>query len=291
MAVEVVERQLPDELDVRHQCRRLREPRLPAGVRRLGRWLHQEDRNRGDLCRRHGLRRQPLTGGVYPAKYPTQQAWEDAQVSFISYVGDALRARGYYLLANTICYIRDNRGSDDGSLTAGFWKRLAPHVGGFMSEYWIQTSNDTTRLRAEGNGEWSRNWSGWLNLMTVAQNAGADFFAEMYGSSSNTNIMRYGRGSFLLGWDGHGGAFEWTPDDGRTDPWSPEWTMDIGTPTAARYKVGVGWRRDYTGGTVIVNPDPSRGQSFQLGGTFYRPDGSTLTSVTLGPTEALILRR
>ena len=231
-----------------------------------------------------------LTGGAYPAKYPNQKAWEDAQVSFINYVGDALRAKGYYVKISSVCYVPEDRASNDGSLTAAFWSRFASHVSGIKSEYWMQTSNDISRLRAEGNGDWTRHWSGWMNLMNVAQKAGADFFAEMYGSSSNTNIMRYGRGSFLLGWDGNGGAFEWASDGGQSDPWSPEWTMDIGVPTGARYKVGVGWRRDYSGGTVILNPDPSASQTFQLGGTYSKPDGSALTSATLGPTDALILR-
>ena len=64
-----------------------------------------------------------LTGGVYPAKYPTQQSWQNAQVSFITTVGNALKAAGYYVVANSICYIPGNPGDNDASLTAA-WGRL-----------------------------------------------------------------------------------------------------------------------------------------------------------------------
>src|SRR4051812_25015182 len=41
----------------------------------------------------------PMTG-VEAAKYPTQQQWAGAMLSFVSAVGNALHAKGYYLLVN-----------------------------------------------------------------------------------------------------------------------------------------------------------------------------------------------
>jgi hypothetical protein len=231
-----------------------------------------------------------LTGGVYPAKYPTQQAWENAQVSFISTVGDILKAHGYYVMVNATCKIRGNAASNDGSLTAAFWQRLAPHVSGLCSEYWQQLPSQPTTLRLDGNDTWMHFWSSWQSLVNVAQNAGVDFFAAMSGSSTATNIMRYGKASFLLDWDGKGGAFMYLSDGGSTDPWNPEWTTDIGTPAGAKYQVGVGWRRNYTAGTALVNPNPTTSQQFALGGTYLMADGTAVTSVTLAPGEGIVLR-
>jgi threonine/homoserine efflux transporter RhtA len=228
-----------------------------------------------------------LTGGKYPTKYPTQQAWEDAQVAFVQSVSQALRGRGYYVLIQAIKFISGDPGSNDGSLNAQFWGRLAPYPSGIQSEYWMQDPNTVTRLRASGS-QWYQQWDAWANLANIAQNGGADFFAMMYGGSSNVDIMRYGKASFLLMWDGSGGAFTYDLSSG--DPWNAEWTTDIGQPSGSRYQVGVGWRRQYTGGTVILNPSPSSSQTFSLGATYARADGSNVTSVTLAPTTALVLK-
>ena len=42
----------------------------------------------------------PSSGGTFPAKYPSNAAWENAMVSFVAAVGQAVRANGYYLLVN-----------------------------------------------------------------------------------------------------------------------------------------------------------------------------------------------
>jgi hypothetical protein len=228
---------------------------------------------------------------AYPAKYPNRRAWEEAQVSFVAAVGDALRAHGYYVLANATCFVRGDLGSNDGSLTASFWRRLAPHVSGLMSEYWLQLPTDPTTVRRQGTDDWMYHWSTWQRLVEVAQEGGADFFALMYGSATSTSVMRYGKAAFLLDWDGRGGAFIYTPDHGTTDPWNPEWTMDIGSPSGPKQQIGVGWRRDFSAGVALVNPDRSTPQQFRLGGTYYQADGAAVSSVTLGPGQGLILQR
>ena len=59
------------------------------------------------------------------------------------------------------------------------------------------------------------------------------------------------------------------------------------------YAVSTGWRRDYTAGTVIVNPNaPTAGPiTFNLGATYTDPNGNQVTSVTLQPVRAMILSK
>ncbi|HEY4869400.1 MAG TPA: hypothetical protein VII79_05275, partial [Candidatus Dormibacteraeota bacterium] len=98
------------------------------------------------------------------------------------------------------------------------------------------------------------------------------------------------RASFLLAWSGRtGSALFYRPDPDLVDPYAAEWTNDVGTPAGNRYAVGAGWRRQFTGGTVIVNPSAGASQTFALGGTYRMPDGSSASSITLGPTSALVL--
>jgi putative glycosyl hydrolase-like family 15 (GHL15) protein len=232
-----------------------------------------------------------LTDNTYPAEYPTPQAWQNAELSFIRYVGRALKSQGFYVLASASGRIRGDVRSDSAELTKRFWRSLAPFVSGLYSEYWLQLPTDSSTLRAAGSANWQQWWGQWQSLVGVAQSANVDFFAEMYGTSASTSVMRYGRASFLLDWDGKGGAFLYIPDEGTTDPWNPEWTLEVGRPARRKYRVGVGWRRDYTAGVTLVNPSPTTPQTFSLDGTYYRPDGTAVTSVTLDPTSAVILRR
>jgi Hypothetical glycosyl hydrolase family 15/Bacterial Ig domain len=237
-----------------------------------------------------------LTGGVYPSKYPNQQTWEDAQVNFVAAVSAALRAKGYYVLvqANGRKTTASGYANDSAQTTNEFFARLAPLADGVLSEYWMETPADKVNptLRPSGTSDWYQHWDEWLGVMDTVQSRDADFFTLMYGSGSTTAgiaAMRYARASFLLGWDGSGGAVMFKTTD-TSDPWNLEWTANVGQPTGDMYRVGVGWRRDFTGGTAIVNPSSSSSQTFALGATYKKADGTSVSTVTLGPTRALVLR-
>jgi hypothetical protein len=58
----------------------------------------------------------------------------------------------------------------------------------------------------------------------------------------------------------------------------------------AKFRVGVGWQRNFTGGTVVIDPDPTTSQTFPLGRTYLLPPLTVQTPVTLTPGTALILR-
>ena len=105
--------------------------------------------------------------------------------------------------------------------------RLAPSVDGLMSgKNWLQHPLDGTKLRGIG-AEWWKNWDGWGNLVSVAESMNRDFFGLQYASNTNTRVMSYGKASFLLYWNGAGGAYMFNPD-GSGDPWNTAWTTDVG---------------------------------------------------------------
>ena len=167
---------------------------------------------------------------------------------------------------------------------------LAPYVNGLQNEYFEQAAIDF-KLYYVDPTNWRGAWLGWLRLVGVIQNAGVDFYGGMRGDATETGKMMYGKASFLLAWNGKGGGFFWQSKSVSVDPWHSAWTTWIGTPTAARYQVGVGWRRDYTAGTVLVNPSPTSAQTFNLGASYTNPAGQTVTTVTLQPTTAIILQK
>ena len=190
--------------------------------------------------------------GGFPAKYPDNPSWEEATMSFVSYVGPALRAKGFYVLVNAAAYHHEDPARDNGASYARFYKRLAPYVDGIMNEYWVQSTEDVAQLRSVGTDA-NDYWEGWQQLVSVTQKAGADFFGLTYGSGDDRRAIRYGRASFLLDWDGRGGAFMWVPTD-RHDPYHEVFVKDLGRPVAPKSERRTGvWQRTYRRGVVLLN--------------------------------------
>jgi hypothetical protein len=188
---------------------------------------------------------------VFPPAYSTQKAWEAAMVDFVDYVGRDLKRRGYYVLVNAVKFVPQHARSDTGRLTREFWSRLAPSVSGLLMEFWLQNTVD---LKTRGLGpEWFQQWPGWQALVSAAQRRGADFFGLMYGDGTNWRAMRFGRGSFMLDWNGKGGAFVFHVADG-SDPFDTAWVRQLGSPVAPKVRRAQGvWQRRYERGVVVVN--------------------------------------
>lgn len=229
----------------------------------------------------------PLAGSEASA-YPTQQAWAAAQLSFIRAVGSALRAHGYYVLASASGYVPGDPGDNDGTTTASWWRKLNPYVSGLMNEYYGEISNGSNRLRSTGES-WMQNWEGWQRLVRIAQAHGRDFVGLTWGQPGDTRTMIYGKASFLLDWDGRGGAFVYAPTN-NGDAWNGAWTQNLGKPRGRKRAVGGGWLRRYGHGVVLLNPSPSADQSFALRGRYVGADGRVVKTATLPPTTGLILR-
>jgi Hypothetical glycosyl hydrolase family 15 len=229
---------------------------------------------------------EPMTGAE-AARYPDQPDWAAAQLSFVAAVGQALKARGYYVLVNASGYIPGEAASDDGGNTVAWWRQLGPYVNGLMNENYQQVPDGSDAPRASGPA-WTQNWDGWQQLLETAQSMGNDFYGLDYGGASDAAAIDYGRASFLLDWNGGGGAFMYSDPNG-SDVADSALTTDIGEPAGVKEQIGAGWMREYTAGIALVNPDPDSSQTFDLGGTYLAPDGEDVSSVTLPPTSGMIL--
>jgi hypothetical protein len=210
------------------------------------------------------------------AKYPAESHQAAATRSFLAAVGPALRSAGHLAIANV------------SSTTPAIWQDWLQFPSGVMQEYFTKWGTGADR-HFTGN-----DWIYRQSFYQAAQQAGKIFLGLTYAPPGDVRSMRYSRASFLMDWNGGPSAviFEpvrsnWT---GGGDPWSPEWTIDIGTPTGAKLAVGHGFRRNFTGGTAVINISASAAQTFDLGATFLMPDGAQVTTVTLQPATALILR-
>src|SRR5205823_5740854 len=79
------------------------------------------------------------TGGVVPAKYPSESSWWSAMAGFADAVGPALKAQGLYVAAEAFAW--DDSGTTDnntGSYDVSWWRRVAPDLSALFCEYFEQ---------------------------------------------------------------------------------------------------------------------------------------------------------
>ena len=234
-----------------------------------------------------------IHGSAPSPAYPTNASWNPAVKSLFVSVGSYLRQQGFYLAANAAV-----AGDATGEQTQLWWSDLASAFDGSTQEYFEQHGFDFS-LAYNGNTSAS-DFNDRLGFVDIAQALGKDFFGGMHydflcatgPACTLYEALMYGEAAFKLKWDGSGGGYR-MQQSGSIDPWNAAWTQNIGTPSGAMYAVSTGWRRDYTAGTVIVNPNaPTAGPiTFNLGATYTDPNGNQVTSVTLQPVRAMILSK
>jgi hypothetical protein len=122
--------------------------------------------------------------------------------------------------------------------------------------------------------------------------AGKDVYLVSQGNSNaETARFRYGHALYLLV-SGPRVSYRFHNAGIYVTLWDfPEYQFNLGDPTGSRFLVSPNvWRRNFTNGVAIANPDASASQTVALGGTYLTPDGATVTSVTLGPRQGMALR-
>jgi hypothetical protein len=207
------------------------------------------------------------------AAYPTDAAYEAATRSFLARVSAKIMAQGSLVLPN-INY----------DCWEACWSNFIQYTSGGVREWW--TKNTKGYAGQYGDNGWD-----WANsFLRLTQQAGKIFIGITYAPRDDVRSMRYARASFLLDWNGGPSALSFEPAQEATDPWNDEWTADLGAPTGRRYQAAGVSRRDFAGGTVVVNASSGTSANVPLGGTYVAPDGSLVTSVTLAPMTAAILR-
>ena len=238
----------------------------------------------------HAMRRSGFDGvmmddtNLYPGHCMDGQILEysdaeyrQATLAFIHAVGPAIMSAGYIAMPNVGLATWDPAQTDAA-------RDVALHVSVYNREFFVRWE--------EGSALFTRTtWSNDLALMDEIVGAGTPFNTVVYGSATDVAAQRYARATFLLGWDGQdGSALMYRPSaDGI--PYPAPWAADIGLPMAARYAVGAGWRREFDGGTVVVDPSATTSQTFALGGAYSDGRGRCVTSVTLAPATGLVMPR
>jgi len=213
--------------------------------------------------------------GTPIAEYETDEAYGDAVVEFMEAVGPVLIDAGLLVAPN----IAMNPWED---VMRGQALAIAPHTTHITREYWMRW-DDSENFTGP-------NWESTLSFYEDVEALGVGFLALTYGPGHEGVLQgqRYGRASFLLAWDGVADS-AWGYQDEQVDPWTDEWAIDPGLPVETRRADGVGWRRAYTGGTVLVNADETASRTFSLDRPHIDGDGNLVSELTLQPGRAMVL--
>jgi hypothetical protein len=212
------------------------------------------------------------------AKYQTPAAWRAATRSMLATVGPALKSSGLLAVPN----LSAPWAADYDAHTT--WSDWLQFTSGAAQEYYSKWGADSSSWFAGSD------WTYRQKFQTLTEQAGKIFIGITYAPKSDTRSMAWARANFLLFDEPASDSaliFELSDPEAQ-DPYEPDWTADVGTPVGARFQVGSAWRRDFSGGTVLVNPTGST-VTVALEQTYLRDDGSSTTSVTLGPTSGAIL--
>ena len=213
------------------------------------------------------------------ARYPTSASWRAATRSMLAVVGPGLTAAGVLAMPN----LYTPWASDyDAQAT---WSDWIQFTSGAVQEHYSKWGS--------GSSGWfsGNDWTFRQQFQALTEKAGKIFLGITYAPKDDVTSMAYARANFLLLDDpADGGALLFEPSNPEAqDPYASSWTVDIGRPAGARFRVGAAWRRNYTGGTALVNPTTSP-VTVQLGRPYLEPDGTSTTTVTLRETTGAVLR-
>ena len=215
--------------------------------------------------------------GRVSTQIPTDRAMYAASEQFLEHSATRIKSAGFMAVPNVAFHWDD-------------WKNVlkdwTPYVSGWENEYFVKWGLSDDEKRFSGNDwQWKVRMAEWCAARDVP------LLAVTYSTADDRAAQLYHRASWLLTWNGRTGSSIFVPEEDFTDHWLAAPTVDIGLPLGRRYSVGDGvYRRDYTDGSVLVNPTSSGSTSATPGG--YRSlGGRRVDNVRLAPTSATILRR
>jgi Hypothetical glycosyl hydrolase family 15 len=208
------------------------------------------------------------------AEYPTDAAYQAAVGSMLAYAGPRIQAAGKLAIPNI-----------------GSWneypevvERWLHYVSGGVEEMFAKWSTKAGE-GYQGPAEWQTQ----IEEIQTTERMGKYFLAITQSEAGDTQAIRYGWASTLLGADGH--TVYTAAANYTTETWSSEYEVPLGAPTSAAIKLTSGaWERSFADGLVVVNPTSSA-IDVSFGGSYSGSGLTNATGATLGANSAVILAR
>ncbi|HYN90187.1 MAG TPA: putative glycoside hydrolase [Ardenticatenaceae bacterium] len=174
--------------------------------------------------------------GITPAAYPDDASYQAAVEAFLAYISSAyFKPEGRLLQAN-VTGVRD----------PAVWFRYLQYLDGAMEEGW--------------GVDWSSGylsparWEEHLSRVEQTQALGKNTIVVSQGAREDWSRQQFAFASYLLVSDGRA-SFRYSDSSSYRHVWLySNYDLDLGQPLGPRYANGSAWQRDFTNGSVVVDP-------------------------------------
>ncbi len=178
-----------------------------------------------------------VTRGISLAAYPDDLSFQSAVEGFLVYI-----ERSYSLLLHRPILANIVSVADQAT-----WNRYIRHLDGAMIESFVTDSSESQLPASE--------WAQQMSLAEAALAQGKTLILVSQGRQQDEKLQRFAFASYLLIANGNA-AFRYTNADAYLEAWMyPDYDLKLGSPLGSRYLDGDMWRRDFSHGKVVVNPD------------------------------------
>jgi len=177
-----------------------------------------------------------------PAKYPTDAQYLAATQGFLKYMYTSyFQPNGKLLFANIVARKDDTQ-----------FVSYLDYLDGAMHEGW--SIDNPKRWRPAST------WEQQMTLAEQAQAKGKFIILVGQGTQGDNELQRFAFASYLLVANGKA-AFRYANSSAYRNAWLYDnYNIDLGAPLGPRYLSGKTWRRDFTRGSVTVNPETHEAQ-------------------------------
>ncbi len=169
-------------------------------------------------------------------RYTTDAKFQAAVMGMLSYLRQGYFAGSGKILSGNVVSRQDDT----------FFTDAMASLDGAMHEGWAIDSPNRWRPAAD--------WEKHMALAEQAQAAGKFIILVSHGEQNDLELQNFAYASYLLITNGKA-SFRYGSDEAYNQAWLyPNYDLPIGTPLGPRYQNGTAWQRDFSNGTVTVDP-------------------------------------
>ncbi|MEK7324837.1 MAG: putative glycoside hydrolase, partial [Chloroflexota bacterium] len=182
-----------------------------------------------------GLGKRRLWGAL-PAAYPDDASYRSAITGFLEYLYTSyFQPEGRLLQANIIAL-------DDG----GAWLEYLQYLDGAMDESFAMGWSDDYLSVVQ--------WEAEVSRAEETQALGKHVVLVSQGDRDDAERQTFAFASYLLASNGRA-SFRYADNEAYREVWLySNYQLDLGAPLGPRYRAGSVWRRDFTQGSISVDP-------------------------------------
>lgn len=175
--------------------------------------------------------------GNLPAAYPDDASYQSAIQRFLKFLSEEYFQPNHKLLFANLVARKDDAD----------WVNQINYLDGAMHEGWALDWPDGYRS--------AETWEKHMKLAEQSQQMGKFIVLVSQGTQEDTTLQRFAFASYMLINQGRA-AFRYANSDHYRDIWLYDnYADDLGESLGPRYRVGSAWKRDFSHGSVSVNPE------------------------------------